>query len=63
MTNIEVKVEVKAEGTPEEVEASVDDVINRFESFIVSRSGSAPLMRIERAILKTFLIYAIREQF
>jgi hypothetical protein len=57
------EVTVLVEGTPEDVEAAVDAAIRRFEAFITEKSGSAPLISAEKAILKTFLIYAQQKRF
>lgn len=57
------ELEVKVEGTPEEVEAKIDNAISRFEAFMIENSGSTPLIKAEKAIIKTFLIYSTRKSF
>jgi hypothetical protein len=56
-------LEVKVEGTPEEIEAAIDAAINNFEAFMIQNSGSSPLIKAEKAIIKTFLIYKTRKKF
>lgn len=57
------ELEVKMEGTPEEVEAAIDTAIRNFEAFMVENSGSGPLISAEKAIIKTFLVYKHRKRF
>jgi len=58
------RVEVKVAGeSSEEAEAAIDADVKAFEKFLMENSGSSPLIKAERAILKTYMIYKSRKRF
>lgn len=62
MSNIQIDVHGESKNRDEMVDA-VDKEIDEFDKwFVQSFEGAEPLLKFERAILKTFLLYKIQAQ-
>lgn len=56
MPNLEVKIE---SSSPSEYERVVNEEIDGFEEFFSKKLGNDPLVKGERAIIKTFLAWKL----
>lgn len=59
----EENVKIQRDGTLEgaELEAAVDEDITRFDEYFQRELGNDPLVKSERAVLKTYLWYKCRK--